>query len=216
MIFMMRIIKRRSSISVILAIILSAAIGFTAAQELLYTEQRNNNFLFGDVKINLTEEEWDKLPKDEGAVILYPGRTVDKDPAVKNTGVSDIYIFLEIYVPKKESVKIVENEEIKDSEKGVQLFTYEINQEWELIESDCTSLDYNRYVYGYKEIVKKEGKTVPLFNEVKFLNVLEGDIEMGTELTIKVNAKAVQSDYLNLSGEPTLDTIYNEAIKTKE
>lgn len=171
--------------------------------------------MFGDVKINLTEDNWNNLTEEDK--ILYPGRVVPKDPVVENTGVSDIYIFLEITVPKRESVKVVDDYEqvevIKNTENnGVQLFTYEINPNWEEVESDYSNSEYNRYVYGYKDIIVPGNKTNSLFDEVKFLNVLEGDIEMNTELIINVNAMAVQSDYIKFC-DTSLRTIYNETIK---
>lgn len=211
--------KKRSVIILALLLVLSSAIGFTSAIFKLNTDRRNNSLLFGDVNIELSEEKWEKVDKnDKGQVLLYPGRTVNKDPQVKNTGKNDAYVFLRVSVPKATVETVNDDETIATYDKPQQLFTYaENNENWTKIESGTESnTDYNIYVYGYNEILKPgEQTTNALFNEVKFLNIVEGSIKNNTVLEIKVEALAVQSDFLDLD-DTSPETVYNTKIKPKQ
>lgn len=75
---------------------------------------------------------------------------------------------------------------------------------------------YRTYVFGYNTILKtsdnkstayvNEQKTVPLFDNVTFLNIVEGQIPKGTELDIKVDAYAIQANYINDIDITSLDS----------
>ena len=75
-----------------------AALGITQALLVKNTEQRANNFTFGNIKIDMTEPEWEKLTPDKK--VVYPDRVVKKDPQVQNTGNTALYAYIEVKTPR--------------------------------------------------------------------------------------------------------------------
>lgn len=189
-----------------LIIIALAAIGISLAMLTQKTENRANNFTFGNVSIDLTEPEWDELkPEDK---IVYPGRTISKDPIIKNTGENDLYAYIEVSVPKKtvRTVKIENGKEVINEAKLQELFSFRANEGWTLISKDDSSNDYATYRYAYTAKILSPGEsTNALFDSVTYINMLEGEIPMGTVLDMPINAYAIQSGYLNEQGESIED-----------
>lgn len=182
--------------------IAAAAAGISLATLTADTEKRANVFTFGNVDIDLEEPDWEELdPEDK---IVYPGKTVTKDPSVKNTGKNDLYAYIEVKIPKRE-VRTVKTENGEDTiqEAALQeLFSYEVSPDWTEIDSDKSGAEYNVYLYAYtKGVLEHDSVTSPLFNEVKYIDILEGEIEMDTVIEMPITAYAIQSEYLKESGE---------------
>ncbi len=196
--------KKRILIVVALLLLLTAfsAVGFSLAVLTQHTENRANNFTFGNVDIDLKEPEWDKLkPEDK---VVYPGRTIVKDPYIENTGAHDLYAYIEVSVPKK-TVRTVETnaegKEVISAAAPRKLFSFELNVGWTCIKTTDSS-DYVTYLYAYTAKVLAPGEsTNTLFDSVTYINMLEGEIPMDTVLEMPVNAYAIQSGYLNEQGE---------------
>lgn len=189
-----------------LIIIALAAIGISLAMLTQKTENRANNFTFGNVSIDLTEPQWDGLDPDDK--IVYPGRTIKKDPIITNTGENDLYAYIEVSVPKKtvRTVKIENGKEVIDEAKLQELFSFRANDGWALINKDDSSNDYATYRYAYTSKILSSGEsTNALFDSVTYINMLEGEIPMGTVLDMPINAYAIQSGYLNEQGESIED-----------
>jgi len=181
-------------------IVVFLVVGVVFAALTMNTEYKRNVFTFGEVTIDLTEPEWDDNEPEEK--LVYPNRSVDKDPQVTNTGTTNIYAYIEVQVPRAE-VRTVTGDKTVNPKAWIDLFTYTINStDWVLIDSNVSSDNlYTVNVYAYKkELLAPGATTSPLFTEVTFANILEGDITSGTNLTIPVNAYAIQSGYLNESG----------------
>lgn len=198
--------RNKKKILIVIALLLLmtvfSAVGFSLAVLTQHTENRANNFTFGNVDIDLKEPEWDKLdPEDK---IVYPGRTIVKDPYIENTGGHDLYAYIEVSVPKKtvRTVEIADGKEVIGKAKLQELFSFTPNDGWTCIDKDETSADYVTYLYAYTEKVLAPGEsTNTLFDSVTYLNMLEGEIPMGTVLEMPVKAYAIQSGYLNEQGE---------------
>lgn len=177
--------------------IVMAVLGTSLAVLTRKTEQRANNFTFGNVKIDLQEPEWNGLtPEDK---IVYPGKSVNKDPKIKNTGNNDLYAYIEVSVPKAK-VRTVSDDKttIIDAVQPQKLFSFTPNSGWTLIKEDNTADDYCVKLYAYTAKVLKPGETTnTLFDQVTYLNILEGELAKGTVLEMPINAYAIQSDYLN-------------------
>lgn len=94
-------------------------------------EEAANNFSIGKVSIELTEDNWDP----ENAVDITPGEEVKKNPAVKNDGINDSYVFLEVTVPTKNIVTAAENGTQNNGGKPAetQLFSYTPDSNWTLV-----------------------------------------------------------------------------------
>lgn len=198
-----------------LIVIALATIGISLAMLTQKTENRVNNFTFGNVSIDLTEPKWDELdPEDK---IVYPGRTISKDPIITNTGENDLYAYIEVSVPKKtvRTVKAENGKEVIGEAALQELFSFNAKDGWTLINKDDSS-DYATYRYAYTAKVLSPGEsTNALFDSVTYINMLEGEIPMGTVLDMPINAYAIQSGYLNEQGESIEDKMKDAFDKYK-
>ena len=200
---------KKNIIKLLLAVIIVAiiSIGTTYALLVKNTEVKTNVFTVGDISIKLDEPDWEKLSDKDKTV--YPGKTIPKDPQVTNTGdnekYADLYVYIEVKIPRV-SVKTYTgaNNEIIIPPPIVpeNLFSFTANPGWDLIRSDISSDEkYSIEIYAYTaDIVRPGETTTPLFNEVTMLKVLEGEIITGTKINMPINAYAIQSEYLNESG----------------
>lgn len=188
----------------------SAGIGGTLAYLRTETNQRANDFTAGEVKIALHEPMWEALPDVDGNGIpdvaepMYPGQVISKDPKVENTGRNPAYVYLEVWVPKKEVIFVdPDTKKKEDSSRVAPLFTYAVNEGWTEIEVDESGMDADVHLYAYTagEVLPGES-TEALFDEVAYGHVLEGEIAPDTVLDIQVHALAVQSEWLKREGSP--------------
>lgn len=76
------------------------AVAGTGAYLTHQTPQTVNTFAVGQLEAELTEPEWDKLPDE--AKVLYPGKTVAKDPTACNAAESTTaaYMYLQVEIPR--------------------------------------------------------------------------------------------------------------------
>ena len=58
-------------------------------------DSAQNQFTVGKVDIELDEPNW----TPEEYTKIEPGKEIDKDPQITNTGVNDAFVYLEISVP---------------------------------------------------------------------------------------------------------------------
>lgn len=179
--------------------IVMAVLGTSLAVLTSKTEQRANNFTFGNVKIDLKEPEWDDLTPEEK--IVYPGKSVKKDPQIENTGNNDLYAYIEVSVPKAAVRTVADDGTTINAAQPQELFSFTPNSGWTLIDTNDTADDYCVKLYAYTAKVLKPGETTgKLFDNVTYLNILEGELSKGTVLEMPINAYAIQSDYLNETG----------------
>lgn len=200
-----------------LLVIAMIAAGISLAMLSQNTENRANNFTFGNVSIDLSEPEWDELAPEER--IVYPGRTISKDPIITNTGENDLYAYIEVSVPKKtvRTVKEENGREVIVEAELLELFSFNANDGWTLITRDDSSEDYTTYLYAYTaEVLSPNKSTNALFDEVTYVNMLEGEIPMGTVLEMPINAYAIQSEYLNEQGDSIEDKMTDAFNKYKD
>lgn len=203
--------KKKSIVTITVAAALAAIMagaGTTLAVMSKTTEKRANNFTFGNVNIQLEEPGW-----EEEDHTLYPGRTVNKDPAVRNTGSTDIFVYLEVQVPKGEVRLVKDSTEdgritVTEASQTVVLLDYKFDDKhWAVIHSN-TYESYNTIVYAYLEALPAGSSTVPLFEKVTFVNAIEGDPEGRTTLEMPINAYAIQATYLDeIDGMKEADTL---------
>lgn len=201
-------------IVLVLLLLLSASLGVSFAYLTKSLESRANNFTFSNVSIDLVEEEWDSLtPEDK---VVYPNRNVVKDPKVINTGENDIYVYIEVKVPRG-NIKTVNTDETVNASGWTNLLTFVVNQGWELIDQSVSDDGlYEIRLYAYTDsVLKPNEETKTLFDKVTFVNMLEGELEKGTELEMPVSAYAIQSDYLDEQGSTVKDKMAGAFEKYK-
>lgn len=179
------------SIAASLAVFM-AGMGATLAILSRNTETRANNFTFGQVNIELDEPHW-----DEDDNILYPGRTVPKDPVVTNTGINDLYVFLKVQIPKA-NVRIVDEDGKIQDRSLMELVSYTPDYDnWAIIQDvDSPESEYHSIVYGYKKKISTKEPTTALFDKVTFVNAVEGEPATKMSFDMPIYAYAIQADYL--------------------
>ena len=152
----------------------------------------SNSFTPGTLKLDLEEPSFEPDP------VLSPGISVPKDPVVTNTGSVAMLTFITVGIPIK-NVRTVDAETkmiIPAAER--ELFSFEKGDDWALLDSytapDGAGGKNAVYVYGYMPGPLEPGAvTSALFTEIRFLNVLEGELEYSSRLDVKVDAYGVQA-----------------------
>ena len=84
------------------AMIAALAAGGTAAY-LTDFETTTNSFTVGKVDIELDEPGW----KPEENTKIVPTQVIKKDPYVKNVGVNEAFVYLEVSVPVSEVITVL-------------------------------------------------------------------------------------------------------------
>ena len=161
--------KKRISLVMALALVLTCVIGGTIAWLTDKTEDVENTFTVGNIDITLKETTGEKYK-------MIPGNTIDKDPTVTvEAGSEDCWLF----------VKVVESDNLDT------FIEYTIAEEW-------TALDGHAGVY-YREVATTEsdkvfkvlaGDKVTVNNTVT-KNHMDSLTE-ATEPTLKFTAYAIQ------------------------
>ena len=179
----------------------SVFIGGTLAYLMKETNREANGFTFGNAGIELKEDKWNKLTDEDR--IVYPGKVVTKDPTVTNTGETAVYAYLEVKIPRAK-VRTVDSDESITEATVHNLFSYIPDRNWIEIENTSDS-EWNTRVYAYNKILKPGEDTTNLFESVKYLNIVEGELEKDTRLDMPINAYAIQTGYLNEKGATQTD-----------
>lgn len=184
-------------------------------------EANVNTFTVGKVQIDLTEPKWEEAERKP----MVPNDVLLKDPTVTNTGDSNAYVFLEVSIPKI-AVRLANVDGTRGDEETIELFdwgkfddttdtftkatktvgnTIGLNEGWVLIHSPLrggriaiTDNLSNVYIFAYKNPIEPSESTLPLFDAVKFVNVIEGQLD-GETLEIPIKAYAIQSDFIDES-----------------
>lgn len=174
------------------------------------TDQTLTNILTpGTVRGELTETDWEEGSGEH----MLPGESRKKNPAVRNAGTLESWMFLEVEIPVR-TISLVDPETgRKQPEEKTALFTFEANESWELLE--CTEEENSvHYIYGYQELVAPLKETECLFETIQAVPYLEGSLDDSEILDIPVTAKAIQK---NIAPEGTgLKEIYQIYLDQQE
>lgn len=137
-----------------------------------------NVFTSGEVKISLTEPKYNQSENVLARKVLAPRQSVVKDPKITNTGKSDAFVFLEVYLPRTNRILIDTNGqklpvEYRDA------FTFKTNTEWVPVEDeflmDASGKHYHRFVYAYATGTSLTGKMNTLKSKVSTPTLFSGD-----------------------------------------
>jgi len=171
------------------------------------TDQKTNTFTIGNVSAELTEPNFEE---PEG--IVYPDYVYDKDPTVTNTGNTDALVFIEYTIPMA-TLSVVDSSTDEagapdrtalfttldsDDEEGVNSDWVSLKDPTEIVESG--SVVGTRYYYAYKNILKKDKSTSPVFSQIQVANYANGDIDQET-YDVDVYAKVIQADNLHMGSD---------------
>lgn len=179
-------------------------------------DTQTNTFTVGKVSLDLQDPNW-QPPKD-----ITPGQEIEKDPQIKNDGINDEYVFMEVVVPYA-NVTIANEDGTKAAEKAdTELFSYDVKDGW--VEIGTPTKDEGKktvthlYAYGTKEqmtAVSANQTTGSLFDWVRFANVVEDEGLEETTQHIVLNAYGIQTDNIN-DGKTDLDGINNDGKITPD
>ena len=196
----------------VLTVLVSVTIGTTLAF-LTDSEEKVNHFTYGSIDVELKEPEWDDLdPEDK---VVYPERSIPKDPFVTNTGTVDIYAYLEVHIPRASVRTVGEDKTTIIPAKLQDLFTFVQSGDWTKIEESVTATEHV-LVFAYtKGLIAPGESSSPLFENVKFINMLEGELAKGTTLEMPIRTFAIQSNYLDVTGDTLAEKLYNAYLENK-
>lgn len=184
-------------------------------------DEATNILTMGDVDIGIDEPEYPGNDTPE-TTDIWAGKVIAKDPMITNYGDNSAYVYLQVSVPKAEVIT-TDNDGylLNEGEPTLQqLFSfinedgeYGINDGWLLIASQTDDTDYpevNHYLFAYETVLAAydaendvADATVPLFNKIEFVNVIEGQIPTDASFEIPIVAHGIQSNYGD--GSETVD-----------
>lgn len=158
----------------------------------------SNQFTVGKVDVELTEDNW----KPDDHKKIEPGKVISKDPRIKNTGINDAYAYLEVSIPTANVIAAADNG--SRLEKRVQeLFSFQSKASWTKLNSQKVG-NNQVYVFAYNKTLKPQETTESLFDTVRFLNIIEGQLD-GQQLEIPVRAYAIQASYTGGDAENVVE-----------
>lgn len=177
------------------------------------TDTVTNTFTVGEVTIDTLEPNYPGNGSDE-VTDMVPREEVEKDPQIKNTGKNRAVAFIRVDIPIDYVITAdedgnqfpIQNRELFDYRTKDGTFN-SIHEEWIQIEEtfykgddvvpSIKEADKVSRLYGYHEVVEEGYTTVPIFDVVRLINVIEGQID-NTVQDIKITSYAIQAD--NIEG----------------
>lgn len=166
--------KKIVTVCLVIALVAIAAMGTLA----YFTgdDSATNTFTVGNVKIDLTEPQWDASGSQD-APTVYPGEPLAKDPTVENVGLNPCFVRLEITgwdCLGEDAGDIIYRTNYVDNALGT---------DW---------VKHTDGYYYYTKVLAVGEKTTAVFDQIVIPTALtNGDGE--TEFDLVVNAYAVQA-----------------------
>lgn len=185
--------KNTVKIMALAGILCLASVGGVSAYLTDY-EKVSNEFTVGKVDIELKEPEW----KPEENKKIEPSKVIHKDPQITNTGTNDAFVYMEVSIPMANVEAAAENGE-RLGKKVQELFYFEAKDSWMQLSVQNTE-SRRTYTYAYTKILKPQETSETLFDTVKFLNLIEGQLD-GQTFEIPVRAYAIQTSYTGGSSD---------------
>lgn len=185
--------KNTVKIMTLAGILCLASVGGVSAYLTDY-EKVSNEFTVGKVDIELKEPEW----KPEENRMIEPSKVIHKDPQITNTGTNDAFVYMEVSIPMANVEAAAENGE-RLGKKVQELFYFEAKDSWMQLSVQNTE-SRRTYTYAYTKILKPQETSEALFDTVKFLNLIEGQLD-GQTFEIPVRAYAIQTSYTGGSSD---------------
>ncbi len=161
-------------------------------------ETVTNTFTVGKVQLDLTEPE-----KPDEDIPRVPNEEMKKDPTLQNTGNNDSVFFVAFDIPMDYLVT-AGYDGTKNEADYVELFDFRaengvydsVNDGWvQIARTEASDHSKMTYIYGYENVVSPEENVPSVFDYVRMVNLVEGQID-GSRLNLPVRAYAIQSDFL--------------------
>lgn len=180
--------KKIITICIVSSLLIAAVIGGVMAF-LTDNEEEVNTFTVGNVKIDLTEDEW--VEPDT----VVPGGIYAKNPTVNNTGKNDAYIRVNVIVSDYNAfLAAMRAHEITDL---ATVFAGYDESKWTRCGEPVvnTANDTVTYSYYYNAAVPAKGTTGAIFTSVKIPEQFTSEEmeSLGEAFTITITADAIQA-----------------------
>lgn len=177
------------------------------------TDTVTNTFTVGKVTIDTQEPNYPGNGSDE-TIDMVPREEVKKDPQIKNTGKNRTVVFLRVDIPIKNVITATEDGH-RLPQQNRELFDYRTtdgnfnstHREWHLIDTTylkdentvagINDADTVSRLYGWHQVLEEGYTTKPIFDVVRLINVIEGQLDDSTQ-NIVITSYAIQAD--NIEG----------------
>lgn len=165
--------------------------GFVGAY-LTSTDNAINTFsVANQLNIEVREANWDTTDADvdgvpDAAQEIVPMQTIKKDPQIANLDGTEAWGVIQVKVPVADVRVILDDGTVEENASQHELFTYTINSGWEEYGTPSLSQDGNYMVHTYfaTEKIPVRGQTPTLFDEVKFINIIDEQFSGTTQIDV--------------------------------
>ncbi len=165
-------------------------------------EKAANQFTVGKVYIDLKEPEL----KPEEKKKIEPAKVIQKDPQIKNTGINDAFVYMEVSIPMANVEAASENGK-RLGKKEQELFYFRSKRQTGQLNATEQQEIVDGHIHMHiMKMLKPEQTTNTLFDTVKFLNMIEGQMDE-KESEIPIRAYAIQTSYTGGSSENVSEQI---------
>lgn len=207
--------KKKAKMAAVLTMLFAVGAVFMVSGIRAYltsTDTVTNTFTVGEVTIDTLEPNYPGNGSDEVSDMV-PREEVKKDPQIKNTGKNRVVAFIRVDLP---IANVMTSDEAghRQPRQNRELFDYRTtdgtynstHEEW--VNIDTTYLNGGNVVpgindadtvsrlYGYYQVVEEGYTTVPIFDVVRLINVIEGELDNSVQ-NIKITSYAIQADNID-------------------
>lgn len=207
--------NRNKNLIIIAAMIVILVVGGVSAY-FTSSDKATNVWTVGEIDIDLQEPSWDT---DNPPTKIRPNQVFLKDPQVRNIGENDAYVFLRVKVPMANVATANTSTGERITAVNQELFSFSTNPGWIQVGNSTVEnidgTDYMVYIYAYGNqqtctALIAGSKTVPpLFNEVKFINAIEGQGLERAVITMPIEAYGIQTTDLTDNDLKTPVAVWN-------
>ncbi len=192
------------------------------------TESVTNTFTIGEVTIDTLEPNYPGNGTDETEDLL-PNEEVPKDPCIKNTGKNRIVVFEQVDIPMA-NIITADEDGTRFPQSNVEVFGYRTTEgtynsthsdKWVEIKEQYLNADDEevtaevatkvRRIYGHNTVLEEDETSVPVFDVVRLVNVIEGQIDNSVQ-SIVITTYAIQAD--NIAG--VTDAEWKETMEAEK
>lgn len=184
--------KKIASIALIVALAAIAIVGASLAYFTDTTQGQTNTFTFGNVEIEVIEEEWDE--NDVQAVL--PGSSYAKDPAIQNVGTNAAWVRMNVKITGADTLLAALQRDNPDSTLLAMFSNLAAKGKWVATGQDpIVDGSEITYTYYYKTKLDADALTDPLFTRVTIPPALTSDdAQRLTAFNMVITADAIQAD----------------------
>ena len=165
-----------SGVSFLIIFLVASSIAYFSSFDMV-----TNKIFSQGLKITVAEDNY-----TDAQSIGY-AQKITKQPKAVNEGKADAIVFLEVKIPKRTNLKLIDDSGAlvqKGADEAVELFktyygndaTYNVGN-WSYLSEkstvNSTENGYNTYIYGYKKVLAGDNSSEVLFDGVQLINLFE-------------------------------------------